>query len=31
MDKIVEIFCDVDDFCTVFIPEWEKPLIETGD
>jgi len=31
MDKLVEIFCDVDDFCTVFIPEWEKTLIETGE
>ena len=23
MDKLVDIFCDVDDFCRVFIPEWE--------
>ncbi len=30
MDKLVEIFSDVDDFCKVFIPEWEKTLIETG-
>lgn len=30
MDKLVEIFCDVDDFCKVFIPEWEKTLIDTG-
>ncbi len=31
MDKLVEIFCDVDDFCKVFIPEWENTLIETGE
>lgn len=30
MDKLVEIFSDVDDFCNVFLPEWEKTLIETG-
>ena len=24
MDKLDEVFCDVDDFCKVFIPEWEK-------
>ena len=31
MDKLVEIFSDVDDFCKVFIPEWNKTLIETGN
>ncbi len=30
MNKLVEIFCDVDDFCQVFIPELEKQLIEDG-
>jgi len=30
MDKLVEIYSDVDDFCIVFIPEWEKTLIESG-
>lgn len=30
MEKIDEIYCDVDDFCNVFIPEWEKVLIESG-
>ncbi|AFI85876.1 IS982 family transposase [Methylophaga nitratireducenticrescens] len=30
MDKLVEIFCDVDDFCRVFIPEWEKTLLQSG-
>ncbi len=24
MDKLVELFCDVDDFCRVFIPLWEQ-------
>jgi len=28
MDKLVEIFCDVDDFCRVFIPQWEKQNIK---
>lgn len=27
MDKFVEIFCDIDDFFRVFIPEREKQLI----
>lgn len=27
MDKLVEIFFDVDDFYTVFIPQWEKQLL----
>ncbi len=30
MNKLVEIFCDVDDFCRVFIPELEKQLIADG-
>ena len=30
MNKLVELFCDVDDFCRVFIPEWEKQLISDG-
>jgi len=30
MDKLVEIFCDVDDFCRVFIPELEKQLLSDG-
>ena len=31
MNKLVEIFCDVDDFCRVFIPQWEKQLIADGN
>ena len=30
MNKLVEIFCDVDDFCQVFIPQWEKQLLIDG-
>lgn len=30
MNKLVEIFCDVDDFCRVFIPEWEKQCLTDG-
>jgi len=30
MNKLIEIFCDVDDFCRVFIPELEKQLIADG-
>jgi len=30
MIKLVELFCDVDDFCKVFIPQWEKQLLEDG-
>lgn len=30
MDKLIDIFCDVDDFCKVFLPEWEKQLLANG-
>jgi hypothetical protein len=30
MSKLVELFCDVDDFCKVFIPQWHKQLLEDG-
>jgi hypothetical protein len=30
MSKLVELFCDVDDFCKVFIPQWRKQLLEDG-
>lgn len=29
MNKLVEIYCDVDDFCQRFRPEWEKPLLSS--
>ena len=27
---IEQLFCDVDDFCKLFIPTWESQLIESG-
>ena len=30
MNKLIELFCDVDDFCRVFLPELEKQLISDG-
>jgi hypothetical protein len=29
MDTLTELFCRVDDFCQVFMPEFEKQLLET--
>lgn len=31
MNNLIDIFCDVDDFCKVFIPEWEARLITNGE
>ncbi|CAQ83427.1 MULTISPECIES: hypothetical protein [Photorhabdus] len=28
MDKLVEFFCDFDDFCYTFIPQREQQCIE---
>jgi len=30
LDRIVEVFCEVDDFCQAFLPQWEASLIGTG-
>ncbi|WP_038251322.1 IS982 family transposase [Xenorhabdus nematophila] len=30
MNKLVEIFCDVDDFCRFFIPQWEQFCLDQG-
>jgi len=30
MNKLTEVFCDIDDFCHVFMPEWEKQLLTDG-
>ncbi len=30
MNKLVEIFCDVDDFCRFFIPQWEPFCLDNG-
>ncbi|MDO6527439.1 hypothetical protein Q4519_17300 [Motilimonas sp. 1_MG-2023] len=27
MNKLVELFCDVDDFCNVFIPQWQQQWV----
>jgi hypothetical protein len=29
--KITQIYCDVDDFCRTFIPEWQKQQLIQGD
>mgnify|MGYP000856709512 FL=1 len=31
MNKLLELFCDVDDFCSVFIPLWQQQLITDGE
>ncbi|MFL0838461.1 hypothetical protein ACJO1V_17990 [Vibrio parahaemolyticus] len=31
MDKLIETFCDVDDFCQLFIEQWQQQLIENGE
>ena len=30
MNKLIDIFCDVDDFCYKFLPVWEAELIANG-
>ena len=30
MNKLIDIFCDVDDFCHKFLPVWEAELIANG-
>jgi hypothetical protein len=31
MDKLVETYCDVDDFCELFIEQWQCTLLENGE
>lgn len=31
MDKLVELFCDVDDFCRIFIPSWQQHCLKNGN
>lgn len=31
MDTLIDLFCDVDDFCNSFLPLWYKQLIQEGD
>ena len=30
MDDILELFCLADDFCQLFLPEWESHLLDNG-
>ena len=30
MDSLLELFCDVDDFCKVFLPVWQNRLLTSG-
>ncbi len=30
MDSLVELFLDVDDFCKVFLPFWQRQLVASG-
>ena len=30
LDRIVEVFCEVDDFCQAFLPQWEASLLGTS-
>jgi hypothetical protein len=31
MDKLVETYCDVDDFCELFIEQWQYTRLENGE
>ena len=31
MDSLLELFCDVDDFCQIFLPMWRKQLLSAGE
>ena len=31
MNKLIETYCDVDDFCQLFIKQWQRMLLETGE
>src|SRR3954464_10073843 len=31
LDRIVEGFCEVDDFCQAFVPQWEASLLGPGE
>src|ERR671921_826004 len=30
LDRIVAVFCEVDDVCAAFVPQWEASLLGTG-
>jgi hypothetical protein len=31
MDSLLELFCDVDDFCKAFVPVWQKKQLDAGE
>lgn len=31
MNKLVEVYCDVDDFCQLFVEPWQQILLEDGE
>ncbi len=31
MDSLLELFCDVDDFCPSFVPVWQKQMLTAGE
>ena len=31
MDSLLELFCDVDDFCLAFAPKWQEQLLSSGE
>lgn len=31
MDSLLELFCNVDDFCQSFLPKWQEQLLSSGD
>jgi hypothetical protein len=31
MDSLLELFCDVDDYCQFFVPNWRSQLLSTGE
>ena len=28
--SLEDLFCDIDDFCQVFLPSWPRPLLTAG-
>jgi hypothetical protein len=30
MESLIELFCDVDDFCQAFMPVWNRQLLKSG-
>lgn len=30
-DSLLELFCDIDDFCQRFVPEWNRRQLESGE